>query len=79
MFFLMVVLWWRVINKSGSGLSINKLALLTGISCLLYGIAMEFVQEYLVINRSFDTVDIIADALGCAAGVIYCRRVNKKN
>jgi VanZ family protein len=38
---------------------------------LAYGIGMEFVQKYLVSNRSFDTGDIIADAVGCLGGLIY--------
>lgn len=80
MFFLMVVLWWGAIKKTKPQSPINQLILLTGISCLLYGIGMEFVQEYLVVNRSFDIGDIIVDALGCTVGIIYCmRKVHKKN
>ena len=39
-----------------------------------YGIGMEFVQKYLVANRSFDIGDIIADGVGCVAGLIYSWR-----
>jgi VanZ family protein len=49
----------------------KKHFLLAGIFCLLYGIAMEFVQKCWIPNRSFDMGDIIADGVGCAAGVIY--------
>jgi len=38
---------------------------------LSYGVMMEFVQLYFVKNRSFDTGDIIADAVGCVIGLIY--------
>ncbi|MBU3745283.1 MAG: VanZ family protein [Sediminibacterium sp.] len=33
-----------------------------------YGIAMEFVQKYYVINRAFELGDILADTIGCAVG-----------
>ena len=42
---------------------------------IVYGIAMEFVQKYLVPNRSFDVVDILFDALGAFAGYAIIRRV----
>jgi VanZ family protein len=45
-----------------------------GIACLLYGIAMEFVQRYFIPNRSFDVGDIIADAVGCFLGVLFSTR-----
>jgi len=32
---------------------------------ILYGIAMEFLQKYLIPHRSFDVDDMIADAVGC--------------
>jgi VanZ family protein len=32
---------------------------------IAYGIAIEFVQQYWVVHRSFDIDDIAADALGC--------------
>ena len=41
---------------------------------LIYGIGMEFVQRYLINNRSFDEGDIVADAVGCALGVFFSRK-----
>ena len=32
--------------------------------CSIYGVAMEYVQEYWVINRSFDAMDMLADSIG---------------
>ncbi len=43
-----------------------------------FGIAMEFVQKYLVVNRSFDEVDILFDGIGSAAGLLISRRLYKK-
>lgn len=40
------------------------------LTSILYGTAMEFVQLYLVANRSFDLVDIMADAMGTLVGAL---------
>lgn len=34
----------------------------------VYGIAMEFVQKYYVVNRAFELGDILADIIGCGIG-----------
>ncbi len=34
----------------------------------LYGLAIEFIQKYLVANRSFDMYDLLADGLGAGGG-----------
>jgi VanZ family protein len=47
--------------------------------CLLYGIAMEFVQKFWVPNRSFDAGDIVADGIGSAFGGIFSFRRYAKN
>ncbi|MBO9152617.1 VanZ family protein [Chitinophaga sp. GCM10012297] len=36
----------------------------------LYGLAIEFIQKYLVIHRSFDLYDFLADSLGAASGAL---------
>ncbi|MCX6336115.1 MAG: VanZ family protein [Bacteroidetes bacterium] len=46
------------------------------IICLLgisYGIAIEFIQENWIPNRSFELLDIVADSIGCllALGISY--------
>ena len=38
---------------------------------VLYGVIMEFVQKYWVPNRSFEIMDIAADALGCVLAYVY--------
>jgi len=40
---------------------------------LLYGIAMEYVQEYLTTDRDFDYLDMIADGFGCLVGYFVTR------
>ena len=53
---------------------LKKIYIVIAISWFAYGIGMEFVQKYLVANRSFDIGDIIADGVGCIAGLIYSWR-----
>jgi VanZ family protein len=75
MFALMTFLWcWALHKKKILRVKFPNVFIGIGIICLLYGVAMEFVQEYIVVNRSFDTGDIIADAAGCLLGVIYSVR-----
>jgi VanZ family protein len=77
LFSILVILWCRIYSiKEGEKLS---LFLYISFSCFLYGIAMEFVQKYLIPNRSFDPGDIVADGIGCAIGLLFALRVYKKN
>ena len=74
LFAAIVVTWcWgvfkgRIENQPGLFLRIALLA-------IIYGIVMEFVQKYLVVNRSFDRADIIADAVGAYVGYLFSRKV----
>ncbi|HMU45552.1 MAG TPA: VanZ family protein [Chitinophagaceae bacterium] len=70
MFGLLVWLWCRVFVKKS-----KRFFLAICIACILYGIAMEFVQKYLVINRSFDIGDIVADAVGSSLGLYMSLRM----
>jgi VanZ family protein len=45
---------------------------------LLYGIAIELVQQQWIPNRSFEGMDIVADAAGCMLGFFWGRRTWKK-
>ena len=46
---------------------IKKVGWIIVLSGILYGTAIEIIQGNFVINRSFDVVDIIADAIGSLA------------
>ena len=72
MFALMVFLWcWATLRMNFTKEKLKKVFILLAILWLAYGIGMEFVQKYLVVNRSFDSGDIIADGVGCLAGLFY--------
>ena len=80
LFALLVILWCRGIAKkiTEKKLLIKYFIAIT-ILAIAYGIGMEFAQRYLISNRSFDIVDILADAAGCMTGLGFCfRRYIKK-
>ncbi|HRE37662.1 MAG TPA: VanZ family protein [Chitinophagaceae bacterium] len=73
LFSTMVVLWcW------GGQKKFKKKYILVTTAALVYGIAMEFIQQYFVVNRSFDTGDIVADAIGCLIGYGFSWKYIKK-
>lgn len=62
---------WGIIKKEIIESKWKKQFIQTGIICLVYGIAMEFVQRYFISNRSFDMGDIVADGVGAFGGVLF--------
>lgn len=63
LFAIMVVLWcWGLKEK------LKEKYILVSVAALAYGVAMEFIQQYFIVNRSFDIGDIVADAVGCLIG-----------
>ena len=82
MFAVMVLLWcWATQRMKLNKEKLKKAFILIALLWLAYGIGMEFVQKHLVTNRSFDSGDIIADGVGCLAGLIYSirRYIPKQN
>jgi VanZ family protein len=45
---------------------------------VLYGLAIEIVQDQFITNRSFDLGDLVADFIGCLGGVWLRTRYIKK-
>ncbi|MEO7983052.1 MAG: VanZ family protein [Bacteroidota bacterium] len=75
MFSIMVFLWcWAMQRMKFEKAKLKKAFVFIALLWLAYGAGMEFVQKYFVPNRSFDTGDIIADGVGCLAGLLYSRR-----
>lgn len=81
MFTMMVFLCcWAVYKTKKDRQKLFNYFLFFAITALVYGIIMEFVQKYYIPNRSFDIGDIIADGVGCIAGLLFSiRRFIKKN
>ncbi len=61
---------WAVAELKISYLSKFLSFVIVAQTWLFYGIAMEFVQEYLKNGRSFDVKDMIADGIGCALALL---------
>lgn len=76
LFMVMVLLWCRYASSS-QGKNIRYFKQIA-IYFLVYGIAMELVQEYLIPNRSFDLKDVLADGVGCGIGLLIAGRYIKK-
>lgn len=79
MFCVMTVSWcWACTRFTMTIAQQQKTFIWIAVASLAYGVGMEFVQRYLVINRSFDGNDIIADAAGCVLGFWFSNRYIKK-
>lgn len=75
LFMILVILSCRVIDRTAINPSrLKKIYLTIAISGLLYGIAMEFVQYYFIINRTFDIADMAADAVGSYGGFLFATK-----
>jgi VanZ family protein len=69
-FAVLVFLWCWSFTKFPAKKLFN-LFVITALLGLAYGIGMEFIQKYFIVNRSFDLGDIIADAIGSGIGFIF--------
>jgi hypothetical protein len=77
MFSVMVALWCKslqLLKPNSSSQKLKQLFIVTAIIFLGYGITMEFVQKYFIPFRSFDVLDILADGIGCAVGLVFSIR-----
>jgi glucan phosphoethanolaminetransferase (alkaline phosphatase superfamily) len=72
LFFAFAALWFFYF-KSSKKTSLNWLLFLVSITGSLYGLAMEFYQDFFT-NRSFSYWDAVADAIGAAAGAVYAKK-----
>ena len=79
MFFLLTGLFSFPLVKDGvEKLNINKPLIAIALLVIVYGLAMEFVQKYLVYLRSFDAIDIVFDSLGSFAGFGVSKQYYRK-
>jgi len=68
--------WGKVSGERVTGISsarLWRLFIYAAIASLAYGIIMEYVQRDFIPNRSFDSGDILADAGGSLAGLLFSR------
>ena len=60
---------WGLLKRIKDPQKLKKMFYLLASLSLAYGIIMEFVQDNFIPNRSFDYGDIVADLIGCLAGL----------
>ncbi|MGC4037993.1 MAG: VanZ family protein [Chitinophagaceae bacterium] len=75
----LVFLWCGVERKRKKKLkSMQQNFVWIALGGCVYGIAMEFVQKYFIPNRSFDTGDMIADAIGSIIALVVATKLLAK-
>lgn len=80
LFLIMVCLWcWGWAELKISTTQKVLLSITTAIVWLLYGIAMEFVQDALRNGRAYDVKDMTADGIGCGLGLLISLVLFRKN
>jgi VanZ family protein len=58
--------------------TISRLTLsLFALSAAFYGLAIEYIQKYFAVQRSFDMSDVAADTVGAIAGIIAFKLIRK--
>lgn len=77
MFGLLTIFWGYPFLKTTKG-SV-KLFCKISVLVILYGIAMEFVQKYWTVGRSFDIFDILADSFGSIVACFFLIAKLKKS
>lgn len=50
---------------------------LIAIAASFYGLAIEYIQKYIAVHRSFDMSDVAADTLGAIGGVVAFNLIRK--
>lgn len=73
---MVLLLAYGYFRQKGS-ISTRMLALIV-LSVTGYGLAIEFIQKYLIPNRSFDLWDLAADAAGAIAGALIFRFIGRR-
>lgn len=70
-------LWFLFFKKQWSDLTISKLLTISFVSSLLFGVAIEFMQQYFTISRNADVFDVFANMFGTLLAIISILFFNK--
>lgn len=71
LFFIVVTLWCMPFRKIFEKRKQTVVFVIIALSAIVYGIGMEFIQKYYIPGRSFELMDMGADAVGSSAGLIF--------
>ena len=80
LFFILSYTLLLYFKKSDKKYLKNKsIQIIAIISCIVYGILLEFYQKLFVPSRSFDITDMLANAIGSIFGLLFFYiKANKK-
>lgn len=73
-YFVFVILWSQFVKSKGLN---SKAKLMILLSAMGYGILMEICQELFTKTRTADVLDVLANSLGAALGLIVVLMQNK--
>ncbi len=74
LFFNLTFLTFFALHKNNLLKTTIKYIVIT--SCVLYAILTELIQEYLIISRSGDYIDLIIDVIGILSCLFLFNRIN---
>ena len=69
-----IAFYWPFVNTAIGQSTRKRWFLAIALIGCGYGLGMEFVQKYYVINRAFELGDILADTIGCTVGWWWGRK-----
>lgn len=76
LFAVLVFLWCGVVKKREKIFqSMQQIFVWITLGGCVYGVLMEFVQKYFIPNRSFDIIDMLADAIGSIIGLVVATKL----
>jgi glycopeptide antibiotics resistance protein len=76
----LVLLWsLPLVHRIKANARPRKALMWTAIAFIGYGIVIEVIQGSFIPHRSFDVMDIAADALGCGLGFFLAKTQSKQN
>lgn len=74
MYTLLTLFWTTALKRQNKSVKLRKRAFLTTVfGGFLLSLTLEIIQEYLIISRYFEALDLIANAFGCIFGVLLFR------
>ncbi len=73
-FFTVLIFLWSWFLEAGK----FSIFIATIAAAILYGLVVELVQHYFILNRSFDLGDLVADTVGALLGLFGWKRFIKK-
>ncbi|UYQ93068.1 VanZ family protein [Chitinophaga horti] len=73
-----IVVWLSMGYYRQKGHISNAMLILIALIASGYGLAIEYMQKYLVVGRSFDMWDVLADAAGAFAAIFVFKFVQKR-